>query len=352
MTTAFSKPTGPEMRAVTLKGLIELSSYLGSDGYALLREAKLHPQSLEDPEKRIPARTLIQVLQRAAEQTGCSTFGLQMAARRSFEDLGPISLLMQHLSNVLDVIETSISLRRHYNDLLLADVQSGGGQSFIRWDLQTDEVAWQACDLGLGLAYHLFEGASGGRWEPTKVHVAHAAEGDLSIWHKTFRCPIEFNSPINGFSCSTLSLETALPRANEVMAKHAYELLKIVEPSEIGKAYKEQVSRLLRLMIPKSKASLKEVSKHLEMKPRTLQRYLAREGCNFESLLEDEKMSYVFRILSNSSFSLGLISETLGYSSPSAFTRWFSKKTGMSPSVWRRNRAGVVQLLSPPTWRP
>lgn len=340
------------MRAVTLKGFTELASSLGIDGFAVLRAAAVHPSDLKDPEKRVPAKAVLRVLERAAKAAACPTFGLKMATKRSFEDLGPISLLMQHLPNLLAVIEASARLRRHYNDLLIVSVESEGRASFVRWDLQVDEGADQACDLGLGLAYQLLRGASQGSWQPTKVFVAHSALSASSTWEEFFRCPVEFNSSANGFSCPTSSLEAQSPLANEVMARHACHLLKFVEPADTGKTYEDRVRRLIRLMIPEGTASLVQVAKHLDLKPRTLQRHLAAEDCKFEDLLEEEKMEQVRKGLTNPALSLGMISEALGYSSLSAFSRWFNKKTGQSPSSWRKLYSSELEGRPPPVWKP
>ena len=85
------------MRAANLDGYIEVANSVGLDGVRMLRQAGIALETLNDPEKRVPAAAVVRLVQRSAEESGCESFGLLIAETRSFASLGPLSLLLERL---------------------------------------------------------------------------------------------------------------------------------------------------------------------------------------------------------------------------------------------------------------
>jgi AraC-like DNA-binding protein len=57
-------------------------------------------------------------------------------------------------------------------------------------------------------------------------------------------------------------------------------------------------------------------------------------------LIKEVRTELVQRYLDNPRHSMVAISQMLGYSAPSAFTRWFSGQFGMAPQRWRGRAMG------------
>lgn len=55
----------------------------------------------------------------------------------------------------------------------------------------------------------------------------------------------------------------------------------------------------------------------------------------FSELVNGVRTELVQRYLANPRHSMAAISQMLGYSAPSAFTRWFSAQFGEAPQRWR-----------------
>ena len=53
----------------------------------------------------------------------------------------------------------------------------------------------------------------------------------------------------------------------------------------------------------------------------------------------DVRRDLVQRYMGNSQYTLRRISELLGYSMLSSFSRWFSAEFGVAPVIWRARRA-------------
>ena len=58
-------------------------------------------------------------------------------------------------------------------------------------------------------------------------------------------------------------------------------------------------------------------------------------GVSFSSLLHSTRSGLAEHYLANDRYSMTDVSQLLGFTAPSAFTRWFHQQFGMSPSAWR-----------------
>lgn len=325
------------MRALTLTCFCEVAQSLGIDGFDILRRQNIHLNDIQNPERRLPASRIINALELAAAESGCDSFAILMAEHRSFEGLGAMSLLMQHLETPREVIEASAKYKSHYNDLLHIGIEEIDGQALITWDLHPANNARQAIDLGVALAYLLLTGSSGSNWRARSIHLTHPAPKDLRPWRRMFNCPVEFDSTFNGLCCSLSALEQKNPRANPVLAKHAAVLLDLLPASAVTVDLEERVRRRIVTLLPEGRATLAEVASTLDISPRKLQRQLQDAGTSFSALLDSIRLQKAKRELKISQNSVSTIADTLGYTSSAAFSRWFISRTGQQPSVWRTN---------------
>src|SRR6185369_6871764 len=135
----------------------------------MLRGAQLTPQMIADPESRIPARSVCNLLEDSARASSCMTFGLAMAECRTFASLGPLSLLLEHLGSAREVIEALTQYRRHLNDILIIAVDDSETENLVRVELKAPFATPQAADLAIGVAYIAVSGASRFRWQPLEI---------------------------------------------------------------------------------------------------------------------------------------------------------------------------------------
>jgi AraC-like DNA-binding protein len=71
------------------------------------------------------------------------------------------------------------------------------------------------------------------------------------------------------------------------------------------------------------------------MTQRTLHRQLAAEGQSFSSLVHGTREALAERYLAADRYSQTDVSQLLGFTAPSAFSRWFRQRFGVSPTEWR-----------------
>jgi AraC-like DNA-binding protein len=81
-----------------------------------------------------------------------------------------------------------------------------------------------------------------------------------------------------------------------------------------------------------------EIARRLAISPQTLRRKLAAEGTSLREIRETVLRDAAVTALVAGEESLGEISQRLGFSEPSAFTRAFRRWTGSPPSAYRESR--------------
>lgn len=340
-----------QVRAAMLTGYVEVATFVGLDGRRMLRQAGIALEALEDPENRLPAAAAIQLLERSAEQSGCESFGLLMAEARSFASLGPLSLLLERLPNVREVVLAAIDFQRHLNDVVAISLEDADDTSLVKLDLVPDYWGVQVFGQLVGIAYRTLTGASGNRWKPECAHLMHKAPDDLTVWRRFFACGIEFEASFNGLSSSSASMLIPNPLADDVMARNARRLLSLVSLDPGPDAISERARRMITLLLPSGRATLGQTAAQLGLGPRRLQRLLDREGHQFGDLLDAVRRELATAYLAGSARPITSIAALLGYASPSSFTRWFVGAFGVSPQTWRAGQGARDSIGPPPIWR-
>ncbi|HWK41663.1 MAG TPA: AraC family transcriptional regulator [Croceibacterium sp.] len=326
------------VRAIILTAYIEVAEAVGLDGQRMLRDAGFSPESLADPENRVPAESFVKLLERSAEMSGCDSFGLLMAERRDFARLGPLSLLLERLPNLREVVRACIIYRAHLNDITEIALEEADGTAVIRLDLVPGFWSVQMTDLMVGIAYRVLHGASHGHWRPSAVHLVRKQPQDLAPWRRFYPVSVDFENSFNGLSCSSASLLEPNPLADEVMARNARGLLRMVPVEETPLMVSEGVRRAIAQLLPGGRTTLDQVAAHMGMSARSLQRRLDEEGQTFGYLLNEVRRGLAAGYLADSDRPVTTVASLLGYGSPSSFTRWFVATFGTSPQAWRAER--------------
>lgn len=335
-------PHTHEVRAAALTGFIEVCYFVGLDPFELLREANISTNFLNDPENRHAALPVVQMIERAAGRSGCESFGLLMAECRSFASLGPLSLLLQHLATIDDVLNALNEYPRLMNDVVSLECIRGDDLSAFCWVFAHGFEQPQIIDLTVAIGYRIMSEALGGSWVPETVHLRRPQPHDPSVFELFFSAPIEFGSKFSGYSCATGSLRAPVLTAQPMMAEHARRLLELLPSKGEYSPVSDATRRAISLLLPKGATKLSAVAANLGMSGRTLQRRLALEATSFEYLLNLTRKDLAERFLLSSAQPMSFIAEMLGYSTTAAFSRWFASEFGTPPSSWRKNNPAIA----------
>jgi AraC-like DNA-binding protein len=276
------------------------------------------------------------LLELSARRSGCPEFGLRLAELRHLGTLGPLGLVLRDEPTLGAALELLIRHERAYNEALHMHMRQDGELTTIEVWLEFGEPAptWQASDLLMGALLGIVRALVGAAWMPRSVSFTHGAPEDATAYHRLCGPTVRFADRFTGLVFPTGQLDTAVVTSDASLRPYAQEFLRQVVSYGAVTAT-AQATEAVEFLLPLGRCSLGQVSRHLGLRPRELQRRLEEEGSSFSGVVHDERKRLAERNLLNSQFSVTEISQMLGFAAPSAFSRWFSQHFGISPSAWR-----------------
>jgi len=328
-----------QVRVATLNGYLDLARDLGLDAGRLMRKVGLDPADLAEPEKWISAPAVARLLASSAAASERPEFGVLLAERRRLTALGPLSVVLREEPDLRDVLTLLIRYEHSYNEALHLELSEHDALAMIRMSYEFGEPAPtdQALSLGLGALHGIISACVGPSWRPVAVCFSRKAPESLETFHRVFGPALRFDHEFTGLILYATDLAAPNVLTDPLMRPYAQRILEtVVSPRAMTAA--GQVRELVEMLLPLGRCSVDQVAKALGMDRRTLQRRLISEGESFSHLLHDVRAGLAVRHLANNRYSLTEISDVLGFTAPSAFSRWFNRQFGMSPSEWRRSQ--------------
>lgn len=325
------------VRAAALTNYFEIAQQVDLNPKLLLSEVGLDRTLLSNPDNRVPASLVVNLLEESARRADCLTFGLRMAETRQISDFGAVGLLIAHQPTLREVLLAMINYRHLLNEALTLRVEDVGRNVIIREDVVTDQPVHsrQATELALGVLARAGSALLGSHWKPQRVLFMHEAPRDLQLHRRIFKCKLEFGSQCNGFVCAAADLDYPCSAANPALARYAEQLLQAL-PKTRDESIAAEVREAIYLLLPMGRATVEQVAQSLTLNVRTLQRQLEEEGATFSDMINSARRELAIRYIEAGQHSLGHIAELLGYSTQTSFTRWFKNEFGVAPLHWRR----------------
>lgn len=338
---------GQLVRSATLNGYIELVESLGRDPGVLLRAAGLSMRLLKDPETRIPSSALRALLESTAGATGVEDFALRMAARRTFANLGPISLVLKEAPSPREALDTLCRYLKLLSASLVMHVEDVGETVIIREDLLPSPGAGtrQAMELSVGMMFRILRELIGPQWRPLQVCFTHRAPASIAAYHTFFGRKPMFDQPFNGLVCAASDLRKPRAPEHSGAAKLAHDYLEAALRRR-GEGTRETCRELVIALLPGGRCTAQQVAQHLRVDRRTLHRHLSADGLTFSALLDEVRAELVVRHLEESDQPIGEIAGLLGFANQSSFSHWFRAEFGCSVTQWRQQAASSATTAS------
>jgi AraC-like DNA-binding protein len=173
-----------------------------------------------------------------------------------------------------------------------------------------------------------------------RVCFRHAAPRSVVSHRRYFGCPVHFGAAQNSLLLPASFSEMCPRYANRAMHRHFLAHARI-ELAAVGRPESLLQRTRARLAVELARGgpvSLPAVARALGVGERTLRRRLAEECVSFRALVEELRMREAERLLADRERSVTEVSELLGFSEPSAFSRAFRRAFGLGPAASRLGR--------------
>jgi AraC-like DNA-binding protein len=331
----------PLVRAAALSRYLELSQTLGLDPQPLMRKVGLSAAALAVQDRWISGSAAAELLELSAAASGREDFGLRLAELRRFSTMGPISLVLREEPDIRAALDVLVRHQRMYNEALHPRLSEAESLATLRVDLQFGEqvVARQATELAVGAFHLLLRNFIGTNWIPLSVCFAHGAPADARTHARVFGPVVEFDREFNGIVLYASDLDRPNTMADPLLRTYVGRFFeRIAAPGDADVV--GRVCEIIEALLPAGRCSIDEVARGMGVDRRTVHRYLAAHGETFSSLLDSTRAQLAEQLMANPRRSLTDISDLLGFSSPSAFSRWFRGQFGCSPKEWRGRLPG------------
>ncbi len=326
----------PLVRAAALSGYAEVSRALGVDPQALLKRAGLDIGHLAPQDRWIPGAAVAQVLELSAALSGCEDFALRMVERRRFANLGPISLVVREEPDVRSALALLVRYEHMINEVLRLRLVEDDGLATVRVSLDFSEAveARQATELAVGVTHRVLRGLLPERWRPIAVYFAHRAPAEVSTHCRLFGPVVEFDREFNGIVFFAADLDTPNVMADPLLHGYARQFLETVAVGA-DRTIPDRVGDLIEALLPTGRCSAEEVARSLGVDRRTVQRRLAGSGLTFSAMVRAKRVQLAEQFVANPRLSMTEISDRLGFTETSSFSRWFRGEFSCSPREWR-----------------
>jgi AraC-like DNA-binding protein len=129
-------------------------------------------------------------------------------------------------------------------------------------------------------------------------------------------------------------LDTRNEFADPAMIRYAQKLLDFAPPADESHIL-DDVRRTILLLLPSGRCTIEQVSEHMGVMPRTIQRRLTERGQTFSCAMNDIRKQLALRYVLESKRSLAEIADLLGFTAASSFSRWYQNQFGCSAKTAR-----------------
>lgn len=305
----------------------------------MLREAGISLQVLHEQEGLISYPRFAALLESCAERSGNPLFGLQYGL---FQGINIFGSLLYLVRNATDVSEALKDLSRYYHvhdnvgGVLL---ERQGQHSLLSYTALDDNMPGQRQinELAMGVGQQLMRTLLGSRWQPEHVLFKHAPMAPLAQYRRLLGVIPKFNTPYQAWMFDSALLDIPLSDADKALHRLIQQHLDSVSELHVNEL-PDYIRRLLRNFLPGGRVTIDTIADFMQLSPRTLQRHLAESDSSFQVLLDETRESMSEHYLRDSQVSMAQLSELLGYSDQSAFSRAFQRWKGMTPRQWLKSQ--------------
>lgn len=329
-------------RSACLTDYVELAQALHISPLEQLRRVDISPACLNNPDTMIPVSAFIQLIENSAQAAQVENFGLRLAEGRKLSNLGPLAIVLKTKRTLRDALEALHKYGHLQAEALRLFFEEADGVLIIREELLPDQPlpTRQAMELSLGVLYRTLRVLLGDEWQPSSVCFRHGPPNDLSVHRRVFGTRIYFNRAFDGIICRAAKLDDPLPNYDPETARLLGKLLDVINVRP-AHSITEQVRELVWVLIPTGRCSVEVVAQHLGLDRRTLHRHLQKDGHSFSELSDCARSDLAIKYLADYHRPLKDLAELLGFSEPSAFSRWFIRRFGCTATVWREQHGSA-----------
>lgn len=323
----------PVMPVVYVARLAEAMAEEGLDADSVLRESGINPNLLRRPDSLVTLRQSMSVASRYMGLSSHSVPALRFGQRLDLITHGLLGHVFAWRGEFRPLVDSIVAYLRVRLPLLDLQVAEGRDYFGVR----------MACAGGHPLAQAFLLQSTLGSFHTLcapltrnmVIHCRHDLFDDVQAARQLLQSEINTDHDCTElrFYAHALAMEAATTAARPPAPplSPGFE-----EPAFLVRLRNEILTHL------RQDDSAEAIASALGMSERTLRRRIAECGLNFNKIRLEVRMQVAQRYLGTTHISIERIAGYVGYSDQAAFTRAFREWSGMTPAVFRQQRARTL----------
>jgi AraC-like DNA-binding protein len=323
--------------AAATTGFTDFLTRNGGTAERVLTRAGMAEDQLTDINCPVDLASYVRMMELAAADSGNDNFGLWFGQQFKPEMLGLIggiaiasATLGAALVNVARYFPyhqqaTHTAFTQHNEFFSLEYRIIDGGIVERRHD----------AELTLGMLANIFRHCLGPGWAPEQVHFEHPKP---AAWHdhaQAFSAPVHFGQRTNALIFRGGPLHQRMPSGDLHRTGRLSDQLIRISGGTGTLSLLDHVKGEIRSRLPGGVPEIESIADSVGLQRWTLQRRLAEYGLTFSTAVDQVRRELAERHLRQRYVPVMEISDLLGYSELSAFSRAFRRWFGLSPQQYR-----------------
>lgn len=338
----------PFIRTTSFAGFRELVTQLGGDPVPLLQRFRIKVELLDDEDARLPLRSLVGLLECAAEELACADFGLRMAEYQNLHVLGPIAIIARNAASAGQALTEIVRFIGYHSSGIQLDLDRSEPQAprlRISLLLPGQLPQRQMVELAMGVAHNTMKLLCGAHFSAQRVLLCGVSPLPAARYRRYFQAETHVGQACNALVMTQQQLAQRIEQQDPQLHRMLVQYLQQIH-LQGSPDLPEQVRRLMLRLLPTQQCRLPLIAEQLGLHERALQRQLAELGQRFDELLEGIRHDRADFYLAERDIPMAQIAGMLGYSEQSVFNRACRRWFAMTPGERRR------QLLEQRTVMP
>lgn len=311
----------------------------------LVQERALRADDSAAARRKTSLLNFTSLLEVAAQESGRSHLGLEMAEADHPHEAGIVSDLFIYANTVGQALEDLVRFFPIIQTGTTVRLDRTHGMARFVYSIQDQSIADRLQDAAytLGKVCRSLRRATGDAWSLDEVRMAMRAPASLQAYTRFFRAPVVFNASATALCFSEALLAMPIRTANaERYGRFCDKMARALPAGDDPGLLEDALRAWLKHAPRKWDATLEHAAADFGITPRTLQRRLRDLGISFLDLRAQVRMEQARQLLADSALSVTSIAQKLGFSETSAFTRAFRNHASQTPRAFRREAAASL----------
>jgi AraC-like DNA-binding protein len=323
--------------AAAATGFRDFMDQNGGGSDQLFSAVGFDEEQLNDVNLALDLSTYVEMMEKAAGQTGNDNFGLWYGQQFQPDMLGLIGGVAIASPTLGDAMTNLARLFPYHQQATATRFVTDGRMMRLEYRILDGSIVErrQDAELTLGMFVNIFRHCLGANWAPEEIHFEHLKPAGWQDHECAFSAPAYFGQRTNALIFRNEGMHWRMPHGDMRTLNRLRDQLMTIGRDAGVVSLLDRVKGEIRNQLPDGPPFIEVVADALGMPRWTLQRRLADYGFTYSEVVDVVRKNIAEQYVRRPYIPLVEIADLLGYSELSAFSRAFGRWFSVSPSQFR-----------------